>query len=387
VNAIDVCFVIPSLRPASGWRSLSIGAVTALTEHAGISPAFVVSEDDAGLAASLPAGAPRLVVPQTQLLSFNPRGWRAAIATWARVRRRHAQPAIVHSLEAFPTGLVGHWLARHVPCPHVLTAAGTYGVVWAERRLHRRVYARVLAHAAAILPISHGTADLMQAHFGWAMRDGALRVVTIGTDVASRVSPASALERRPADPPIVISVGAIKPRKGYAASVRAIARVQQRRPSLRYRIIGSVDQPDYLDQLRRLAVETGARVEFLTEVSDAELDRHYRDATLFLLAPEQRGLVFEGFGLVYLEAGAYGLPVVATRTGGVADAVRDGETGLLAPPGDVETLSAHVLALLEDPARAARIGQANRQWAEHLTWRRYAAEQRRIYEEILGGRP
>jgi phosphatidylinositol alpha-1,6-mannosyltransferase len=118
-----------------------------------------------------------------------------------------------------------------------------------------------------------------------------------------------------------------------------------------------------------------------------ELDRHYREADIFLLTPEQVGLAFEGFGLVYLEAGAYGLPVVATRTGGVPDAVRHDETGLLASPGRADEVADCLLKLLEDPVRATRLGRANRDWSEHLTWERFARAQRDIYEQVLAGSP
>ena len=85
--------------------------------------------------------------------------------------------------------------------------------------------------------------------------------------------------------------------------------------------------------------------------------------------------------MVYLEAGAYGLPVVGTRVGGVPDAVREDETGLLVEPDDVEGLVAALLRLLRDPHLAAEMGRANRRWAETLTWERFAEEQYKAYQE------
>jgi glycosyltransferase involved in cell wall biosynthesis len=145
-----------------------------------------------------------------------------------------------------------------------------------------------------------------------------------------------------------------------------------------------VDRPDYLERLRHLVAEQRiADVEFLTDVDERELDRQYREADVFLLAPEQIGLAFEGFGLVYLEAGAFGLPVVATRSGGVPDAVRHEETGLLAAPGRSDELAACLLRVLEDQALATRLGRANRDWSEHLTWERFALAQRQMYDSVL----
>ena len=125
-------------------------------------------------------------------------------------------------------------------------------------------------------------------------------------------------------------------------------------------------------------------MKFLGDIPDAHVRREYQDASVFVLTPEQHGLAFEGFGLVYLEAGAYGLPVVATRTGGVADAVRHGETGLLAAAGEVEQVAECLLRVLRDPDLAARLGRGNRDWSERLSWERFAAAQREVYERILG---
>jgi phosphatidylinositol alpha-1,6-mannosyltransferase len=86
----------------------------------------------------------------------------------------------------------------------------------------------------------------------------------------------------------------------------------------------------------------------------------------------------EGFGLVFLEANACGRPVVGARAGGVTDAIRDGETGLLVPPGDPPALAAALVRLLADPGLAARLGQQGRAYVEREgNWDRVA-------ERLLG---
>ncbi len=380
---MHVVYVVPSLRPSSGWRAMAVGAVGSLQRHVGVKPLLVVSSEDARAAKELLPDCQRLVVPQTQFLALgSARGWPGVLATWLTARHVPTHPVLVHSLEAYPTGLVGHWLAARLGCPHVLTAVGTYAVHWAQAGLDQRVYKRVLRHAGAICPISRGTADLMRRHF--VLDESRLRVILLGTDHHRKVPRSVAIGRARVDPPVILSVGAIKPRKGYEVSLRAFARVKRRIPGARYQIVGRVDQPAYFDKLRQVIADADIRdVEFLTDTSDAELDRHYRNASVFLLTPEQHGLAFEGFGLVYLEAGAYGLPVVATASGGVTDAVRHQHTGLLAPPGNVEEVARHMLVLLQEPELATRLGRANRQWAERLTWERFAEEQYHVYDRLL----
>ena len=233
-SGVDVAYVIPSLKDASGWRSLSVGVVRAMMQHAGVRPLLFVSAADAAAAASLLPGCAVSVLPHTQTLRpTSPRGWPGALTTWMRARRRQAPlPSLVHSLEAYPTGLVGHWLAQG-RLPHVITAAGTYAVVWAHSRWNRRSYERVLRNASVVLPISHGTADLMRAHFETALAGTAVQVLPPGA-VDHAVPRALALERRPARPPVVLSVGAIKPRKGYQVSLRAFARVRREIPGAEY---------------------------------------------------------------------------------------------------------------------------------------------------------
>jgi phosphatidylinositol alpha-1,6-mannosyltransferase len=93
---------------------------------------------------------------------------------------------------------------------------------------------------------------------------------------------------------------------------------------------------------------------------------------------------FEGFVLVFLEAGAYGLPVIGTRSGGIPDAVIDSETGYLLPPDDVDGVARAMIALAENPALSRTMGMAGRARAEYLTWERFAGEQMDVYHSIMG---
>ncbi|MGB9639890.1 MAG: glycosyltransferase, partial [Anaerolineales bacterium] len=91
---------------------------------------------------------------------------------------------------------------------------------------------------------------------------------------------------------------------------------------------------------------------------------------------------FEGFGLVYLEAGAYGVPVIASESGGVCDAVKNGETGFIIAPDDVEGMVQASLRLLRDAQLNQQMGLANRTYAETLTWQRCAEEYLQVYRRI-----
>jgi glycosyltransferase involved in cell wall biosynthesis len=179
-------------------------------------------------------------------------------------------------------------------------------------------------------------------------------------------------------------VGAIKPRKGYDLSLKAFGLLQARFPQAGYRIAGPGLGNSHHRELVELIAQEGIRnVEFLGSLSWEQLSPHYRGSSLFVLSSREQGLHFEGFGLVFLEAGAYGLPVVGSRSGGIPDAVQDEKSGLLVSPGDVPELAGAMQQLLSDPPLARRLGQGGRNFAEALTWERYAAQQFGVYQRIL----
>jgi phosphatidylinositol alpha-1,6-mannosyltransferase len=123
-------------------------------------------------------------------------------------------------------------------------------------------------------------------------------------------------------------------------------------------------------RLRDLAREVGcaAHVRFIGSVSGEDLEALYAACDIFVMpsrALAQRDGV-EGFGIVFLEAGACAKPVVGGRSGGISDAVLDGVTGLLVDPTDAAELEAVLIRLLDDPVEARRLGAQGRQRVEAL---------------------
>jgi phosphatidylinositol alpha-1,6-mannosyltransferase len=111
-------------------------------------------------------------------------------------------------------------------------------------------------------------------------------------------------------------------------------------------------------------------------VPGAELPAHHAMADVFAMPCRTRGagLDVEGLGIVYLEASATGVPVVAGRSGGAPETVQDGVTGLVANGWDVDEIATAVGEILADPERAARMGAAGRSWAvDNWQWRSQAA--------------
>jgi len=380
-----IAYIIPSLRNPSGWRSHAKSFLYAIRTL--VEPVLYVAVEDYPEAEKLFPGWETVPLPTTQ--RFPAGSWRGASRLvncyWHIQRSQAPQVDGVHSLEAYPTGLVGHWLARKLGKPHLITIHGTYGVIWRERRVDRPIYEGVLRQASMVCPVSNGTARLMQDHFGPALIRTRIKPILNGNDFWKQVPQSQALNRRIPETPTIFSVGDVKPRKGYHVSLESYGIVKSSLPAARYLIAGQIRENNYTTKLQNLIGERHLQdVTFLGALPASELSHLYQESSVFLLAPQQEGLQFEGFGLVFLEAGAYGLPVVATRTGGVPEAVQDGTTGLLAEPDDSEGIARALLRLLTEPDLARELGRANRYWAETLTWERNAAEHFQAYQEVLG---
>ena len=147
-----------------------------------------------------------------------------------------------------------------------------------------------------------------------------------------------------------MSISRLVPRKGFDTAIRAVAKLAPTRPDLVLAIAGrGRDQP----RLERLVDELKAPVRFLGRVPNDELPALYGCADLFTMLCRNRwgGLEQEGFGIVFVEAAACGVPQVAGDSGGAAEAVADGETGLvMREPEDVEAAASAFESLLNDDA-------------------------------------
>ncbi|MEV7227141.1 glycosyltransferase family 4 protein [Polymorphospora sp. NPDC051019] len=172
-----------------------------------------------------------------------------------------------------------------------------------------------------------------------------------------------------ADRPVVVCVSRLVPRKGQDVLIRALPAIRRRVPDAALLVVGG---GPYRGALERLARETGvgSEVFFTGSVPWAELPAHYAAGDVYAMPcrTRNRGLDVEGLGIVYLEASATGLPVVAGDSGGAPDAVVEGETGYVVGGRDVAAVADRVAGLLADRDLARRMGAAGRAWVER-EWR------------------
>lgn len=255
--------------------------------------------------------------------------------------------------------------ARSAGAQRVLASTHGHEVGWSMVPGARSALRRIGDSTDAITYVSRYTRGRFAAAFG--PRAG-LEYLPSGVDTERfRPDPAARTELRDryrlGERPTVVCVSRLVPRKGQDMLIAAWPQIRRRVGEAVLVIVGS---GPYEQTLHRLAEENGvaAEVVFTGAVPTAELPAHYAMADVFAMPCRTRGagLDVEGLGIVFLEASATGIPVVAGRSGGAPETVLEGETGQVVDGRDVDELAEVISGLLADPDRAQRMGQAGRQW-------------------------
>jgi glycosyltransferase involved in cell wall biosynthesis len=259
------------------------------------------------------------------------------------------------------------WSGRPSATPYVVSIKGVLAeearqetgrwrwLLWGLSRLERRNARR----APLVLTTSDYCRRAIARHYG--VPEERIRLVPEGIDLGRWQR--SAAETHVREGTSILCVARQYRRKHIADLLRAMALVCRSVPQARALVVG--DGPEHA-ALRRLHAELnlGDSVRLLGEIpDDEEVVGLYRRADVFCLPSVQ-----EGFGIVFLEAMAMGLPVVATTAAAIPEVVPQGKAGLLVPPGDVEALAAALVELLRDPARRAACAAFGQQHVRQYDW-------------------
>ncbi len=227
------------------------------------------------------------------------------------------------------------------------------------QRAYDRVRRETLQGADRCLPVSHYTAGLLR---DLGVSPSRITVVSNGTD-PDRFRPVPASTS--AEGPVVLTVSRLVRRKGIDTVLAAWGAVRKRFPEATYVVVGDGSDRERLETLAR---PHGDSVRFVGSVDEAGLARWYHACDLFVMPARSEPPDVEGFGLVFLEAGACSKPVIGARAGGVVDAIEHEQTGLLVPPDDATAVADAILRILGDADLAQRLGRAGRAHAEASSW-------------------
>ncbi len=316
-----------------------------------------------------------------------------------RLARRY-RPRAILAARALPEGLVANAIRRRTGIPTIAFAHGEEinralpGLPLPRRnallvRQKRRLLWSTYRQLDGIIANSQFTSELLT---GNGIRAERVRMIHPGTD-PGRFTPASAdadLARRwdVEGRQVILSVGRLTTRKGQDKTIEALPRVLEAAPDAVYLIAGTGERADALaQQAGRLGVSDHVR--FLGEVEADELPALYQLADVFIMASRQLegSQDVEGFGIVFLEAAASGVPTIAGRCGGTPDAVEHQRTGLLVDGACSDPIAEALIDLLTHPQRSAEMGrQGRRRVWEQFTWERSADRVAEWSDEVAGTR-
>ncbi|SIR63937.1 glycosyltransferase family 4 protein [Natronorubrum thiooxidans] len=269
--------------------------------------------------------------------------------------RRHDEFDILQCMMIYPTGFLGYVVNKLTSLPYFAwIRGGDYYLmndVWWKRWMMRRVLedTLVLAQSAEIREDVRTDFDDIDCD-----------IDVLGNAVS--------IPDKTADGNGVLYVGRLAPKKGLGYLIDAIADVDAH-----LTVVGDGSERD---RLEARAAETSADVTFIGEVPPNEVDEFYRDAAVFVL-PSIEG---EGMPNVVLEAMAWGLPVVATESGGLPTVIDDGTTGYIVPMRDAEALENSITELVTDPVKREQMGTTARvKMQEDRSWDWLVAELEDVY--------
>ena len=283
---------------------------------------------------------------------------------------------LIHAHQALPDGVIAQRLAADLRVPWVVTVHGAD--VYQHFRMGGAVERRaksVLGAADAVMANSSAVAGLLNG----AVAPDKLTVVLNGTTgLGETVEPAA--DYLPGEP-LVLTVGYLIERKGIRDLIAALGLLRREGRTMHLALAG--DGP-LRAALEAQAAEEGVAdtVHFLGRVPHARVLSLMARAQLVALPSWD-----EAFGLVYTEAMAQGTPVLASLGEGPEDFIRNGVSGYLAPVREPAALAGIIAGVLDDPARAATIGEAGRAAALELSWERNARLTRGVYDQVLAAAP
>ena len=292
--------------------------------------------------------------------------WRMARAL--SVSADHLRNAILYIPEPGP--LLAMLLLQYFdtirPARLTLTFHGSEIQRLASRWLLRWSTSHLLAKASRISVVSRYARDLLDRHFPESSEKVVVTPGALRSNLRSRQTSPVALTGSKA---IILTVARLNPRKGQLEVINALkALPPPRRAIIEYWLVGAHGKENYDQMLAAAGATADFPVRFLGDIPDDKLGEVYAQADIFAMTSMPHKHSVEGFGLVYLEAGAHGLPIVAHAIGGVPEAVIDGYTGLLVTPGDTVALTAAFARLIDDPILRRNLGEAGRVRALARSW-------------------
>jgi phosphatidylinositol alpha-1,6-mannosyltransferase len=316
------------------------------------------------------------------------------LSNWTSIRRyqqisdrlrnmvRQHNVCAIHAGRPLHEGLVARWMNIRYGIPYLCFIHGE-DINIATTSCELKILTQsILKNAYRLVANSNFTVGLLRND--WQVPEEKIALMHPGIDVSqfSQVARDPVARKYTTEGDMVLlTVGRLQKRKGQDAVIRSVAKLREKHPNLRYLIAGVGEQ---MAELRRLVAELSLekQVLFLGAVSDQEMMDCYRECDIFVMSNRAVGKDCEGFGIVFLEAQAHGIPVIAGANGGTGDAMVHGLTGLRVDCQDYENpvhLTEAIDDLVSTPELRRNMGMVGRKFVmENFDWSRISERARNV---------
>lgn len=289
------------------------------------------------------------------------------------------QPEVIVCGKALFEGRAALKIWKKYQIPYVVMTYGMEVNTWLKGGKTRRDLKNVLTNAERIIVINDLIKKTLIKFLGAEKENKIIKIYPgVGEMFIEELK-----KKNHSDVKTIITVCRLVSRKGVDVVIRAMSDVLTIFPQTTYRIVGEGPERSKLEELvGKLGLKK--QVVFLGKVADGELWKFLNDADLFVLTPRDEAGNFEGFGIVYLEAAAAGTCAVASRSGGVPEAVLDGVTGLLCEPDNPKDTAEKIIKLLrDDKLREQFNNDAHKRVVDDFTWDKRAVLFRGVIEATI----
>lgn len=316
-----------------------------------------------------------------------PKFWLSfAAASW-NIARAARRADLVHAIKDYPHNFAGAWGARLAGVPCIATAHGTYSVQPLLDKRHARRARGTYRQLSGLISVSRYTARRLEELLRVSDRPRGGIVVIPNAVSASHYEAVRSFEvPKPwHGVEFTLGIGELKERKGHHLALAGWLGAAKRFPKLQHFIVGKSSGDSYHARLVEMARAQGMseRVHFLGNIGENEKIDLLQRAKLFLHTPvTAEGGGFEGFGIVYLEAAAAGIPSIGTLDCGAEDAIVEGVTGRLVRQ-DPAAVEAALVEILGDEALRAKLGSQGREHARASPWDDNARRVLEVYRRAL----
>lgn len=286
-----------------------------------------------------------------------------------RVRQAARDCQIVHAFDGWPYAFWGYWAVLGTKKKLFINGVGTYTISPLGHLLKGFILRLAYARAERIFCISEYVAKRLKELVPKAKVD----VVHLGTTILKPAPAPIILEvkdrfRLKDHFPILLTVGEVKSRKGQLEVLKSLPSLVKNYPTLKYLVVGRSQDLSYREEMINYARAHNLENnwQLITDIKDDQfLAALYELCDVFVLAALNDGRHFEGFGLVLLEANAFGKVVVGNKWCGIEDAIKDGYNGYLSIPNNTNSLTESILKAISNKEQIA--SQA-KHWSEGFSW-------------------